>query len=120
MPETSTQADLATLTLPAETGGRAFFFRKGSSDEEVIQQTFTQRHYDLSWLSQSRHAELMTYVEKRVADGSRPLIVDAGANIGASPVFFAFALPQAKVVAIEPEIQPGFGTRTRSPLRPGK
>jgi FkbM family methyltransferase len=99
----STPADLATLTLPTEVGSRPFFFRKGSSDEDVIQQTFTQKHYDLSWLSQSRHAELMTYVEAKVAGGARPLIVDAGANIGASTVFFAFALPRAKVVAIEPD-----------------
>src|SRR5262245_9698285 len=95
--------DLATLTLSPEMGGRTFFFRKGSSDEDVIQQAFTQRHYDLSWLSPSRHAELMTFVEKRAADGARPLVVDAGANIGASPVFFACSLRNAKIVAIEPD-----------------
>jgi FkbM family methyltransferase len=103
MPGKSTQADLAVLTLPTEAGSRPFFFRKGSSDEEVIQQTFTHKQYDLSWVSQSRHTELMTYVRKRVADGARPLIVDGGANIGASAVFFALALPGAKVVAIEPD-----------------
>jgi FkbM family methyltransferase len=97
------QADLATLTLPTEMDSRPFFFRKGSSDEEVIQQTFTHKHHDLSWVSPSRHAELMTYVKSRVADGARPLIVDAGANTGASAVFFAFALPNAKIVAIEPD-----------------
>jgi FkbM family methyltransferase len=103
MPGQPTHADLAMLTLPPEMGSRTFFFRKGSSDEEVIQQTFTQRHYDLSWLSPSRHADVMAYVEKRAGAGARPLIVDAGANIGASPVFFACTLRAAKVVAVEPD-----------------
>jgi FkbM family methyltransferase len=103
MPGTSTQADLATLTLPAETGGRTFFFRKGSSDEGVIDQTFVQKQHDLSWLSPPHYTELLTYVERRVAGGARPLIVDAGANVGASAVFLAFSVPGAKVVAIEPD-----------------
>jgi len=91
------------LSLPAEAGSRPFFFRKGTSDEDVIQQTFTQKQHDLSWVVPPRHAELMTYVKNRAADGARPLIVDAGANIGASAVFFAFALLDAKIVAIEPD-----------------
>ena len=36
-------------------------------------------------------------------NGKRPLIVDAGANIGASAAFFAMTYPTAKIVAIEPE-----------------
>jgi FkbM family methyltransferase len=103
MTGTSTQADLATLTLPAEAGGRTFFFRKGSSDEDVLRQTFTDRQHDLSWVAPSRHAELLAYVERRVAQGARPLVVDAGANIGASTAFFASALPSARIVAIEPD-----------------
>jgi FkbM family methyltransferase len=103
MPGKSTHADLAMLSLAPEVGSRPFYFRKGSSDEGVIEQTFAQKHHDLSWLSPSHHAELATYVRRSVADGARPLIVDAGANIGASSVFFAFAMPGAKIVAIEPD-----------------
>jgi FkbM family methyltransferase len=103
MPEKSTQAELAMLALAPEMGTRPFYFRKGSSDEGVIEQIFTHKHYDLRWVAPSRHAELIMYVERRVGDGAKPLIVDAGANIGAAAVFFALALPDARVVAVEPD-----------------
>jgi FkbM family methyltransferase len=101
MPGKFKQADLTMLPLTTEAGTRSFFFRKGSSDEGVIRQTFGKKHHDLS--QTGRHDELMTYVKKRVADGARPLIVDAGANIGASAVFFASALPNSRIVAVEPD-----------------
>lgn len=41
---------------------------------------------------------------ERIRDsGLRPLIIDAGANIGASPIYFLSRYPDALVVAIEPE-----------------
>lgn len=95
------ETDLATLTLDADYGGRAFFYRKDTSDEGVIKQAFVEKEYDLGWLHY-RHAELMDFVRRRSAGGDRPLIVDAGANIGATAVFFSFALPDARIVAIEP------------------
>jgi FkbM family methyltransferase len=98
----STEAELATFSITTEAGSRPFFFRKGSSDESVIEQTFVRRHYDLSQVG-DRYAELMAYIRTRAADGTRPLIVDAGANIGASAVFFALAFGNARIVAIEPD-----------------
>jgi len=103
MAQDSTSADLATLALGPELGTRQFLFRKGSSDEGVIEQIFTHRNYDLGWVAPPRHAELVAYVASRAADGAKPLIVDAGANIGAAAVAFAFAFPNARVVAIEPD-----------------
>src|SRR4051812_1083223 len=38
-----------------------------------------------------------------IVQRATPLIVDAGANIGASCVYFSTAYPQARVIAIEPE-----------------
>jgi FkbM family methyltransferase len=63
----------------------------------VIQQVFADQDYALDALK--RGAELRAAYE-RIA---RPLIVDAGANIGASAVYFSLFYPRAHVVAVEPE-----------------
>ena len=52
-----------------------------------------------------RAPELPAFVRRQEATGRRPLIVDAGANIGASPVYFIANLPSALVVAIEPDLE---------------
>src|SRR4029079_5975439 len=62
---------------------RPFYFRKGSSDEGVIDQIFAKRQYDLRRLRRAQ--ELYAFARNRqTATGKRPLVVDAGANIGAS------------------------------------
>jgi FkbM family methyltransferase len=43
------------------------------------------------------------YYEKIISSGVSPLIIDAGANIGASAVFYTLKYPDAKIFAIEPE-----------------
>ncbi len=80
---------------------REFFFRPGTSDERVIQQIFNTQTYSLSRLA--RNQELLDFRETLRQAGRRPLIVDAGANIGASAVFFALSFPEALIVAVEPE-----------------
>ncbi|HYM30394.1 MAG TPA: FkbM family methyltransferase [Candidatus Cybelea sp.] len=80
---------------------RRLSYRHGTSDEGVIQQVFQQVDYDLRRLR--RCDEILAYVGSQHRRGLRPLIVDAGANIGASSLYFALAFPTAIVVAIEPE-----------------
>ncbi len=80
---------------------RPFYFRERSSDEVVIKQIFVDQHYDLSWLA--RGPDLRAFLKERTVQGSSPLIVDAGANIGASPLYFLTAFPVAQVVAVEPD-----------------
>jgi FkbM family methyltransferase len=87
------------LTLGSET--RTFHYRAGTSDEGVIGQIFRTVDYDLSRLR--RMPDLTRYLAEGAASGRRPLVIDAGANIGASPVYFASAFPGARVVAIEPD-----------------
>lgn len=78
-------------------GGGTLIRHRGSlPDRAVIDQVFTARCYSLSWMR--RRAELISYYQR----ARRPLIVDCGANIGASPLWFATAFPNARVVAIEP------------------
>jgi FkbM family methyltransferase len=94
--------ELHRIRLQAPNGAfRDLYFRDGTSDFRCIEQIFGARHY--STQDFRRNSELLEFVRLRSADGSRPLIVDAGANIGASAVFFAMTYPTAKIIAIEPE-----------------
>jgi FkbM family methyltransferase len=89
--------------LKLGTTTRQFHYRKHRSDQAVITQVFIEQQYDLGRLR--RGSELHDFVQRRVAMGLRPLIVDAGANIGASPIYFAATFPAALVIAIEPELE---------------
>ena len=79
-----------------------FSFREESAgDKGVIQQIFVNRHYDLPKLA--RFGDIVAQYQNILALGRLPLIIDCGANIGASPIWFARLFPDAEIVAVEPE-----------------
>jgi FkbM family methyltransferase len=98
----STPPELVATKLQYPDGrSRTFHHRGVPADNSVIQQMFVQQEYSVRRLR--RGAELLAGY-KNVVDACRsPLIVDAGANIGASAVWFAIEFPDAQVVAFEPE-----------------
>jgi FkbM family methyltransferase len=80
---------------------RAFHHRGSQADLGAIRQIFTSQDYSLRRLA--RGAELLR-IHDAIADAGRaPLIIDAGANIGASAVWFAVEHPKAQIVAFEPD-----------------
>lgn len=79
---------------------RKFFFRAKTTDEMVIHKIFRNQQYELGGLRRS--SELKSFLARRRDTGKSPLVIDAGANIGASAIVFASMIPDAKVVAIEP------------------
>src|SRR5437870_10482065 len=89
-------------TLKIGTQQRQLLFRPGSSDESSLKQIFHDQHYSLSRLR--RAPELASYVRRNEARGLAPLVVDAGAYIGGSALYFLAQLPRARVVAIEPDL----------------
>jgi len=92
----------ATLTLGAVS--RPFTYRAGTSDEAVLRGIFQNGQYQLERFG--RGAELQDYVVRHSREtGLQPLIVDAGANIGAASLFFAMLWPTAQLVAIEPDAE---------------
>lgn len=68
------------------TGGRDFVLRPGKSDVHVFEGVFLAREYAF---------DLKGVVPK--------VILDVGANIGATTVFFATRFPDARIIALEPE-----------------
>jgi FkbM family methyltransferase len=79
-----------------------FAFRNHSvGDKGVIQQIFVNRDYDLSQLARAK--DISAEYTRIVNAAHAPLIIDCGANIGASPIWFARVFPKAQVFALEPE-----------------
>jgi FkbM family methyltransferase len=92
---------LQTLSIRFGDGSeRAFRHRGTRADLGVIEQIFQQQDYSLKPLQ--RGAELQGLYDRIAAAGRVPLVLDAGANIGASVLHFAQAFPRAHVTALEP------------------
>jgi FkbM family methyltransferase len=92
---------LEAMTLQFEGGIREVFLRRKTSDTSVVGQIFVDKAFDLKPLR--RFPEIMAFLNKARQSGKRPLIVDAGANIGLTSIYFAAQCPDALIVAIEPE-----------------
>lgn len=73
--------------------------RPATSDWFTFDQIFVNEDYDFKALK--RYTELQNVYESLSAKGA-PLILDLGANIGLSSVYFRHVWPQAKIVAVEP------------------
>ena len=92
---------LMRLPLKTRIGLRSFFVRWNShADLGVYYQVFINKDYDLSRFALG--PQIVDLYDSFIAQGRQPLIIDAGANIGASAVWFATSFPKSKIVAIEP------------------
>src|SRR5262245_679916 len=76
-------------------------YRDGTSDWAVIHQVWAKRCYDLRRFKQMK--DVLQVLANLRSFNQRPLVIDAGANIGATALFFAESFADDKVVAIEPE-----------------
>jgi FkbM family methyltransferase len=83
-------------------GSKTFnvFHRRTFQDVCVIQQSFDERQYDMPDREHGKHLDRL--YQQIVDSGRQPLIVDCGANIGASVLWFNARYPKSHIVAIEP------------------
>lgn len=74
--------------------------RRWSSDGIIIDEVFRDSQYDLPTGTQGHLVDHL--YREIIASGKKPLIVDCGANIGVSVLWFTARYPEAHIVAIEP------------------
>jgi len=78
-----------------------FAVRRGTSDIEVVRQIWRDGQYAFPYAALTdRLHRFATAIRAR---GRTPVIVDAGANIGAASLWFAREWPAARIVAVEPD-----------------
>jgi FkbM family methyltransferase len=96
-----TKISVDSLILGIGESTRDFYMRVNSSDGPVIGQVLVDLAFDLRKLR--RYEELAGFLHRARQTGKRPLIIDAGANIGVTSVYLATQCPDALIVAIEPD-----------------
>jgi FkbM family methyltransferase len=69
-------------------------------DRFTVAEVFSERAYSFDGML--RKPALLECLRQQAADGF-PIIVDGGANIGASSVLLAALYPAARIIAVEPE-----------------
>jgi FkbM family methyltransferase len=77
------------------------FRDQSAGDRGAIQQIFVNRDYDLGRLA--RFKDIISEYERMISARRTPLIIDCGANIGASAIWFAKSYPKSHIIALEPE-----------------
>jgi FkbM family methyltransferase len=75
-------------------------FRQGTADERTIRTVMERRQYDISHLR--RRDELRRIFHRSMENGRAPLIVDLGANIGVSALYFNHVWSGSKILAVQP------------------
>lgn len=79
--------------------------RQGTTDADVVRQCFVDDQYEIPTFPNVRayHREA---VQERysavIGEGRKPLIIDCGANMGASATWFDLRFPGSAIVAVEP------------------
>ena len=100
-PTSGSRPEMTALRIRFDDGRERDFRHRGTrADLGVIGQIFEAQEYSLRALQ--RGAELQKLYKRIAGAGRAPLILDAGANIGASVVYFAHAFSRAHILAIEP------------------
>jgi FkbM family methyltransferase len=78
-------------------------FRLNDTDIDVLRQIFVDGEYDFD--DRGQMETLRRRYREILAAGDTPVVVDAGANIGAASIWFARRFPQAAIAAVEPDAE---------------
>lgn len=92
-------ASRALRSVDIDGVGRVWL-RDDTSDPYVLEQIFHTEEFNISTAPQ--FAWVRAAYDKALAAGEIPLVIDCGANIGLSSLYFAKHLPKAKIIGIEP------------------
>jgi FkbM family methyltransferase len=82
-------------------GTGSIALRPRQSDLFAFRQVFRDGEYDLSKRPQGKR--IRAIYQHCLDTGVTPVIIDAGANVGAASLWYAHSFPQAAIIAIEPD-----------------
>jgi FkbM family methyltransferase len=83
-------------------GGR-IAIRRQNSDYDTFRQVFERREYSIG--NEAVEADIQSLYSSILSNGQKPIIIDAGANIGLATLWFKAQYPKATVIAIEPDLE---------------
>lgn len=86
--------------MDVRAGAQTIRIRPTDSDPFVASQIFGWKDYQMG---DALLGGLRGLVRRQLAAGLQPLVIDAGANVGYSALYFAAMFPEAVVVAVEPD-----------------
>ncbi|WP_428489377.1 FkbM family methyltransferase [Rhodopila sp.] len=78
------------------------WLRPDVRDHAIFQQVWIKREYDLLASAPRHFPGLMETYRATLAGGGRPLVLDAGAHVGMSVLWWRHVFPEARIVAVEP------------------
>jgi FkbM family methyltransferase len=78
------------------------WLRADVRDHAIFQQVWVKREYDLATAAPRHFPALMDSYRAALARGIRPLILDVGAHVGMSVLWWRRLFPEALIVAVEP------------------
>jgi FkbM family methyltransferase len=84
-------------------GAQPIYVRAGESDVAAVREIFGPRQYDIDAVIEPLRRRIDGRYDDIYRSGKTPVIVDAGANIGAASLWFKQRFPNSAVVSIEPE-----------------
>lgn len=93
---------LRVVVTASDGSERELLLRRESSDFAVFRDVFERLEFRTEQFV--RHSDLLARYEAILGAGRRPLIIDAGANIGLSALYFRDVYPDAAIVCVEPEL----------------
>lgn len=89
----------APVALP---GIGTVWLRAAVRDHAIFQQVWVKGEYDLSRAAPRHVPSLMRAYTAALDAGRQPLILDAGAHVGMSVLWWKHVFPRARIVAVEP------------------
>ena len=80
------------------------WLRAALHDHSIFQQVWVKREYDLALAAPGHFPALRQRYQATLERGGKPVILDAGAHIGVSVLWWRHLFPEAWIVAIEPSL----------------
>jgi FkbM family methyltransferase len=83
--------------------GSRIAIRRQNSDFETLRQVFEDKEYSIG--NDVVEADIRSRYSDILSNGQKPVIIDAGANIGLATLWFKAQYPKATVISIEPDTE---------------